>query len=112
GLYDSYFTEMKTSSRPIRDAKVYGPSPLENSSFIASSVNPDPSLHGRGFVTRLSGSTIEVLSMWLHMMVGDQWFTYSEEHQALSFTFKPVLPGWLFDDEGKLSFRLLSTCQI
>lgn len=110
GLYQPFFEEMKTTWLPFRDAQVYGRSPLENCSFLASSVNPDPTLHGRGFVARLSGSTTEVLSMWAHMMVGDTWFGYV--NGALSFTFAPVLPGWLFDDAGLLSFRLLSVCEV
>lgn len=110
GLHETFFEEMKTSWLPFRSAETYGRSPLENCSFLASSVNPDPNLHGRGFVTRLSGSTIEVLSMWLHMMVGEEWFAF--DNDQLSFSFKPVLPGWLFDDEGKLTFRLLSACNV
>ncbi|RXZ83268.1 cellobiose phosphorylase [Paenibacillaceae bacterium] len=110
GLYQPFFEEMKTTWLPFRSAETYGRSPLENCSFLASSVNPDPGLHGRGFVTRLSGSTTEVLSMWAEMMVGDVWFAF--ENGALSFTFAPVLPGWLFDEEGKLTFRLLSACDV
>lgn len=110
GLYDDFFSEMKTAWLPFRSPETYGRSPLENSSFLASGVNPDPSLHGRGFVTRLSGSTTEVLSMWAEMMAGETWF--SCENGALAFTFAPVLPGWLFNEEGKLTFRLLSTCEV
>ena len=70
GLYDEFFSEIKTSLIPFLDPAVYGRSTLENSSFIASSVNPDPHVHGRGFVARLSGSTAEFLSMWITMMAG------------------------------------------
>ena len=45
---------------------------LENSSFIASSANPNPDIHGRGFVARLSGSTTEMISMWIEMFIGGQ----------------------------------------
>jgi hypothetical protein len=110
GLYDNFFDEMKTAWLPFRSPETYGRSPLENSSFLASGVNPDPSLHGRGFVTRLSGSTTEVLSMWAVMMVGETWFTF--DNDELAFTFAPIVPGWLFDWEGKLTFRLLSSCEV
>ena len=54
--------------------EVYGRSILENSSFIASSRNPNPNNHGRGFVARLSGTTSEMLSMYLLMMQGEKSF--------------------------------------
>ncbi len=47
-----------------------------NHPFIASSVNPDPLTHGRGYVARLSGSTAEMLSIWFIMMAGDKVFSY------------------------------------
>lgn len=110
GLYKTFFEEMPSTWLPFRNADRYGRSPLENCSFLASSVNPDPSLHGRGFVARLSGSTTEVLSMWAHMMVGKDWFDYRDAQ--LSFRFAPVLAGWLFDDAGSLGFKLLSDCEV
>ena len=54
----------------FQDPAVYGRSPLENSSFIASSRFPDPKVHGVGFVARLSGATAEWISMVLHMGLG------------------------------------------
>lgn len=53
------FEDLKNALPPFMDPSVYGRSTLENSSFIASSVNPDESMHGRGFVARLSGTTAE-----------------------------------------------------
>ena len=50
--------------------EIYGRSPLENSSFIASSRFPDAKAHGVGFVARLSGATAEWISMVLHMGLG------------------------------------------
>lgn len=110
GLYDEFFSEMKTSLVPFIDPAMYGRSILENSSFIASSVNPDPSVHGRGYVARLSGSTAEFLSMWTHMMIGKQPFKV--ENGSLTLSFSPILPGWLFKEDGIVSFKFLGHTEI
>lgn len=89
GLYKQFFEDIKTAMPPFMDPKVYGRSVLENSSFIASSSNPDERTHGRGFVARLSGTTVEVLSIWKLMMVGEKLFRY--ENNELSFNLNPIL---------------------
>ena len=70
GLYDEFYEEIKSNLVCFMDPDVYGRSTLENSSFIASSLNPNPSVRGQGFVARLSGSTAEMLSIWNAMMFG------------------------------------------
>src|SRR5690606_1292871 len=55
GLYDQYYEAIKTGMIPFMDPLVYGRSTLENVSFIATSNNPNPKNHGRGFVARLTG---------------------------------------------------------
>lgn len=107
GLKEAFFAEMKTSLIPFLDPAVYGRSTLENSSFIASSVNPDPEVHGRGFVARLSGSTAEFLSMWVMMMAGKHIFRMADGE--LQLQLNPALPGWLFDDQGEVSFTFLGS---
>ena len=72
---------------------MYGRSPLENSSFIASSANPDPLIHGKGFVARLSGSTAEFLSIWQIMLLGRELFTL--QGGRLSLALQPLLPAYL-----------------
>jgi hypothetical protein len=110
GLYDEFFSEIKTSLIPFLDPAVYGRSTLENSSFIASSVNPDPHVHGRGFVARLSGSTAEFLSMWITMMAGKRVFRY--EDNQLQLHLNPVLPAWLFDERQEVSFTFLGSVKV
>ncbi len=110
GLYDEFYKEIPTAMVVFRDGKEYGRSILENSSFVASSVNPDESLHGRGFVARLSGSTTEALSMWAHMFIGSKMFTYEDGELVLHL--EPKLSQWMFDDKGQASFTFLSTCKI
>jgi hypothetical protein len=74
GLYEEYFEAFQAHLPAFMDPQVYGRSPLENSSFIVSSAHPDETLHGNGFVARLSGSTAEFLSMWVVMTAGLQPF--------------------------------------
>ncbi|WNS41804.1 cellobiose phosphorylase [Paenibacillus sp. MMS20-IR301] len=110
GLYDEFYSELKTSLIPFLDPAVYGRSTLENSSFISTGGNPDPATHGRGFVARLSGSTAEFLSMWRTMMAGSRVF--SVEDGELTLALNPALPGWLFDGEGNVSFKLLGSTEV
>lgn len=110
GLYEQFFAELPSNLVPFMNPAVYGRSPLENSSFIVSSAHPDESLHGGGFVARLSGSTAEFLSMWQLMMSGAQPFVVKDGE--LKLTLKPILPGDWFDTEGKLSFRLLGKTEV
>ncbi|TXC91083.1 cellobiose phosphorylase [Metabacillus litoralis] len=110
GLYDEYFNDIQTSLIPFLDPETYGRSTLENSSFIASSVNPDPSVHGRGFIARLSGSTAEFLSMWKMMMIGKKTFHISEGQLVL--TLSPNLPSWMFDESGRASFTFLGDTKV
>jgi hypothetical protein len=105
GLYDEFFQDLKTALIPFLDPQRYGRSPLENSSFLVSSVHPDESLHGAGFVARLSGATAEFLSMWRQMMAGPKPFFVKEDQLCLAL--KPALPGWMFDENNKVSFRFL-----
>ncbi len=109
GLYDEYYDSIKKALIPFLDPKMYGRSTLENSSFLASSVNPNKDIHGRGFVARLSGSTTEMISMWIEMFIGKKVFTYEDGQLVLNF--EPKLPEWMFKD-GEASFKLLSTCDV
>ncbi len=110
GLYDEFFADAKTALIPFLDPAVYGRSPLENSSFLVSSAHPDATLHGAGFVARLSGSTAEFLSMWTTMFFGVQPFFIKDG--ALHLALKPALPGWLFDDAGTVTAAFLGQCTV
>lgn len=105
GLYDQFFEDMKTALIPFMKPEVYGRSTLENSSFIASSANPDEAVHGRGFVARLTGSTAEILSIWFMMMVGRDVFAMDDG--MLTLKLNPILPAGLFDEAGRISFKFL-----
>ena len=114
GLAPQFFEDLKSGLVAFQDPAVYGRSPLENSSFIASSRFPDPKVHGTGFVARLSGATAEWISMVLHMGLGATPFRMVDG--ALRFEPKPVLADWLFTrapkdgfDADSYGFKLFST---
>jgi len=110
GLYEEFFEDFRNILVAFQDPARYGRSPMENSSFIVSSAHPDKSLHGAGFVARLTGATAEFLSMWNLMMAGQNPFFI--DHGELCLRFRPALPDWLFDESGKLSFTFLGQCQV
>ena len=91
GLNEEFYEDAKTMLVPFMDPEVYGRSVLENSSFIASSANPDKKTWGRGFVARLSGSTAEYIHIWLLMTVGQRPFGLQDGQ--LTFSIQPSLPA-------------------
>ena len=91
GLNEEFYEDAKTMLVPFMDPEVYGRSVLENSSFIASSANPDKNTWGRGFVARLSGSTAEYIHIWLLMTVGKRPFALQDGQ--LTFSIQPALPA-------------------
>lgn len=105
GLHGEFHAALETSCIPFLKAEVYGRSLLENSSFIASSANPDARIHGKGFVARLSGSTAEFLEIWHRMMFGDAPFTMVEGHLALRF--QPSLPKILVGEDRAVQAMFL-----
>lgn len=94
-LYDEFYRDFKNVLIPFQNPEIYGRSILENSSFISSSANPDPSLHGNGFVARLSGATAEFIHILQIMCTGSNPFSLNADG-GLKLSFKPALPGWLF----------------
>lgn len=110
GLYKEFFEDFHKAAIPFLDEKVYGRSIYENSSFIASSKNPDESIHGKGFVARLSGSTIEFISMWKLMMFGSQVLSVNSE--GLAFTPSPAIPAYLIPEDGKVTATLFGNTEV
>lgn len=109
GLYDEFYDEIKTNLTCFMDPVIYGRNPLENSSFIATSSNLDPSKHGQGFVARLSGSTAEMLSMWRFMFLGSKLFDVVDHE--LIFKLSPKLHHSFFKG-GKVKTRLFKNTEI
>lgn len=110
GLYQEFYEAIGDALIPYQDPEVYGRSILENSSFLASSANPDSSVHGQGFVSRLSGSTVEMLSMWILMFLGETGF-YAENGK-INLKLSPRLSHTMFDQEGTASFTLCGKCKV
>lgn len=110
GLYEAFIEDFKSAAIPFQKEERYGRSILENSSFLASSANPDPKLHGRGFVARLSGSTAEFLQIWQIMMFGVKPFTVQEEKVTLAL--QPMLPAYLIDQNKEVQAMFLGNTPV
>ena len=103
GLYGEFFEEFKNVLIPFQKPEIYGRSIFENSSFLVSSAFPDERIHGKGFVARLSGSTAEMLNIWLVMNIGKKPFFIGKEGR-LNLKFTPALPSWLFTRKSQNGF--------
>jgi hypothetical protein len=90
GLEDEFFNELPKLLVCFLDPAVYGRNPLENSSFIVSSAYPEPDWHSNGFVARLSGSTAEMINIWLWMSFGIAPFHVNSGGE-LELEFRPTL---------------------
>ncbi|MCF7933140.1 MAG: hypothetical protein K9K93_08215, partial [Acholeplasmataceae bacterium] len=110
GLYEVFFDEIKDNYTCFMDPLRYGRPPFENSSFLAPTANPDPKKHGQGFVSRLTGSTAEILSMWRLMFFGDRLFEM--DGKALTFRLKPMLDASFFDEKHHASATLFNTTTV
>ena len=97
GLYEPFFDDFARCLICFQDIATYSRSPLENTSFIVSSRHPRPALHGRGFLSRTSGTTSEVLNLLLWMSFGFEPFGVADGRLRLQL--RPRLPGWLFSRE-------------
>lgn len=110
GLYEEFADDFHKAVIPFLDPDIYGRSILENSSFIASSSNPNPAVHGKGFVARLSGSTIEFIQMWEIMMFGSRPFRMIDN--KLSLSFAPMIPAYLIQDRDSISAAFLTNTRV
>ncbi len=109
-LLDAFYEDFRHVLIPFQNPEVYGRSTLENVSFIVSSAHPDSRLHGRGFVARLSGSTVEFLNILHRIMIGKcPFFT---RNNTLCLKFDPAVPGWLFNNANRLSFTFLGNIKV
>lgn len=105
GMYKEFFEDFHKAGIPFLNPEVYGRSIYENSSFIASSKNPNSSCHGKGFVARLSGSTVEFLNMWIIMMFGARPFERKDGELVLQL--QPALPAYLLEENGGVEAEFL-----
>ncbi len=111
GLYDTFWEEVQFGMSTFMDPDVYGRSPLEAASFIASSAFPDKNVHGSGFLARLSGSTAEMLSMWSIMFMGQKPFFMNDKNE-LNLRFHPSIPSALFGETRRVSFVFLGKVRV
>lgn len=110
GLYDTFYEEIQSNLVCFMKPEVYKRSTLENSSFIATSNNPNPHIHGKGYFARLSGSTVEAVNMWTMMMTGGQPFKIIENELCLDFN--PKLHASFFNEDHSLSFAFLKDIKV
>lgn len=110
GMYREFMEDFHKAAIPFLDPAVYGRSIYENSSFIASSKNPNPAYHGRGFVARLSGSTIEFIQMWKLMMFGKSPFRM--ENSELVLRLNPLIPSYLIGEDLKIRAVFLGNVEV
>ncbi len=99
GLYEEFYKAMDTCCVAFMPPERYGRSILENSSFIVSSAHSDRSLHGQGYVARLSGSTAEFVHMWMYMNAGAAPFGMNSDNE-IELALRPALPGRFFTKEA------------
>jgi hypothetical protein len=95
GLLTEFYGQIDRLLVAFRDPVEYRRNPMEASSFLVSSgFAIDPREHGRGCVARLSGSTIELLHLWIHLFLGASPF--SSVGGRLRFKPEPVLSKTFF----------------
>jgi hypothetical protein len=100
GLYPQFFTEFRNAAICYQNPKTYGRSILENSSFLASSSHPDKTIHGKGFVARLTGATAELLNIWILLSLGQKPFSLDKKGK-LKFCPQPILEKKLFTKSAR-----------
>ena len=110
GLYQEFFEDFKNAAIPFLDSDVYGRSIYENSSFLVSSIYPNKALHGKGFVARLSGSTVEFISIWKRMMFGAH--VLDMQDGKLVFAPQPAIPQYLIPENGHVSAMLFGDVEV
>lgn len=111
GLVEEFWQIAKDTLVPFMNPEIYGRNIFENVSFITSSAHPDETLHGQGFVARLSGSTAEFISIWRAITSGlNPFFVNDKGEICLKFT--PQLPYWMFDDKGEFRFKFLGRIDV
>ncbi len=92
------------------DPYVYGRSPIENSSFIVPTCNPNKRMHGQGQFARLTGANAEILDMFYLMFLGERAFKIVDNE--LTFAPSPKLSSEFFDEKDEVSYPLFSKCII
>ncbi len=93
-LYREFYEEINRCFVCFLNPETYGRSIFENSSFIVSSSYPEKLFWGRGFVSRLSGSTAELMNIMTLASAGRSPFKLEKGRVYLEFS--PLLKASLF----------------
>ncbi|HYH02449.1 MAG TPA: hypothetical protein VEC37_05070, partial [Bacillota bacterium] len=100
GLIKEFYAELPQLAVCFLKPERYGRNPVENVSFIVSSAYLRETLHGNGVVARLSGSTAEMLHIWLWLSFGARPFRLNPQNQ-LELVFEPLLTADLFSKDAR-----------
>jgi hypothetical protein len=110
GYYHDFYREIRSNWTLNMDPNRYGRWPIEASSFVIPSNNPNPAKHGLGCYARLTGANAEFLNMFVLLFAGERLFSY--ENGELKFHLRPLLSFAFFDAEGKASFTLFGKTKV
>ena len=110
GWYKEFYEEIQNNMVCFLDPNIYGRSPIENSSFIVPTCNPDPKKHGQGFFARLTGANAEFLDMLNIMSFGENLFIMN--NGGLQLNLDPRLEKSFFKKDGTYTFKLLNKTKV
>ncbi len=110
GYYHDFYREIRSNWTLNMDPNRYGRWPIEASSFVIPSNNPNPAKHGLGCYARLTGANAEFLNMAVLLFAGDAIYSY--ENRTLHFHLKPLLSKDFFDANGDCDFLLFNRCRV
>ncbi len=102
GLASDFFADAASALVCFMDPGVYGRSILEGASFITSSINLDPGIHGQAFQPRQSGITCEMIHIWTFIVAGSNPFFLGDEG-SLALRLHPTLPGKYFTRSARMA---------
>ena len=97
GLYKEFYKDIKTNLVCNLNPRIYGRSPIENSTFIVPSCNPDPKIHGKGYFARLTGANAEMLDIITYMFLGEHMFEMNDG--ILTLSLEPKLSKEFFKNK-------------
>ena len=110
GWYKEFYEEIQNNMVCFLNPNIYGRSPIENSSFIVPTCNPDSKKHGQGFFARLTGANAEFLDMLNIMSFGEELFIMN--NGLLQLNLDPRLEKSFFKENGTYTFKLLNKTKV
>ena len=110
GMYEAFFEDFHKAAIPFLDKEVYGRSIYETHPLSQAVKIQTKHIMAKVLWLRLSGSTIEFISMWKQMMFGSH--ILSMKNGELHFTPQPAIPAYLIPENGKVSAMLFGKTKV